>query len=528
MRALLGQSYYLRFDPKLWATMRPYPPLGTLYAASALRERGHDVALFDAMLADSERAWSDALDRVRPDLAVLYEDSFNYLSKMCLLRMRQAALTMIDMAVARGCPVIVSGSDASDHPELYLTRGARFVIAGEGDATVAELVDRLAGRTTTPFEAIAGLVFRDDDTGRVVRTPTRPLVDDLDALPYPAWDLVDLDAYRDRWRGRLSMNLVTTRGCPYHCNWCAKPIWGQRYHSRSPENVVNELAWLVRDFRPDHLWFADDILGLTPGWLARFAELLAARGLMVPFTCLSRADLLLRDGEAEALRRAGCRTVWMGAESGSQRVLDAMEKGVRVEQIVEATRRLHDQGIEVGFFLQFGYPGETRDDIARTFDLVRTCQPDDIGVSVSYPLPGTPFHHRVEASLGSTRNWVDSDDLAMLYRGPFTTAFYRQLHRVLHREFRARKTWRRLRGQEPATFTRPRVGVRQTLSLLRSVATLPYARWRLDRLARVPNGDLGPLPYALPLQSAARPTAQPAHESGPETAATRPMVAAGR
>ena len=280
----------------------------------------------------------------------------------------------------------------------------------------------------------------------------------------------------------------------------------------------------MRDFRPDHFWFADDILGLTPGWLPRFADLLAARGLRVSFKCQSRADLLLRDGEAEALRRAGCRTVWMGAESGSQRVLDAMEKGVRVEQIVEATRRLHDQGIEVGFFLQFGYPGETRDDIARTFALVRTCQPDDIGVSVSYPLPGTPFHERVEASLGSTRNWVDSDDLAMLYRGPFTTEFYRQLHRVLHREFRARKTWRRFR----ATSTRPRVGARETLSLLRAVATLPYARWRLDRLARVPNGDMGPLPYELPLQSAARPTAQPAHGPGPQPAATRPMVAAGR
>ena len=253
MRVLLGQLYYLRFDPKLWAAMRPYPPLGTLYAASVLRERGHDVALFDAMLAESERGWSDALERVRPNLAVLYEDSFNYLSKMCLLRMRQAALTMIDMAVACGCPVVVSGSDASDHPELYLARGARFVIAGEADATLAELVGRLDGRTTTPFDAIAGLVFRDDNTGRVVRPPTRPLVDDLDALPYPAWDLVDINAYRDRWRGRhgvFSMNLVTTRGCPYHCNWCAKPIWGQRYHSRSPENVVSELTWLVRDFHP--------------------------------------------------------------------------------------------------------------------------------------------------------------------------------------------------------------------------------------------------------------------------------------
>ena len=165
MRALLGQSYYLRFDPKLWAAMRPYPPLGTLYAASVLRDSGHGVALFDAMLAESERGWDDALDRVRPDVAVLYEDSFNYLSKMCLLRMRQAALTMIDMAVARGCTVIIAGSDATDQPAVYLERGARFVIVGEGERTLADLVDRLDGRTTTPFEAISGLLFRDGRHG---------------------------------------------------------------------------------------------------------------------------------------------------------------------------------------------------------------------------------------------------------------------------------------------------------------------------------------------------------------------------
>ena len=267
---------------------------------------------------------------------------------------------------------------------------------------------------------------------------------------------------------------------------------------------------------------------MTPGWLPRFADLLAARGLHVPFTCLSRADLLLRDGEAEALRRAGCRTVWMGAESGSQRVLDTMEKGIRVEQIVAATGRLHDQGIGVGFFLQFGYPGETRHDIACTFELVRACRPEDIGVSVSYPLPGTPFHQRVEASLGSTRNWVDSDDLAMLYHGPFTTAFYRQLHRVFHREFRARKTWRRLRGLDRAVSTGPRIGVRQTLSLLRSVVTLPYARWRLDRLARAPHAGVGPLPYLHTPDAAARPTPQPAGDMGEESVTDRPAVAAGR
>src|SRR6185369_12773533 len=138
---LFGQAYYLRFDPKLWAAQQPYAPLGTLYAAAAVRERGYGVALFDAMLAASEEEWAAALDRHRPRFAVIYEDSFNYLTKMCLHRMRKAALTMIDAAKARGITTIVAGSDATDHPDTYLNRGADVVIAGEGEITLVDVLD---------------------------------------------------------------------------------------------------------------------------------------------------------------------------------------------------------------------------------------------------------------------------------------------------------------------------------------------------------------------------------------------------
>jgi anaerobic magnesium-protoporphyrin IX monomethyl ester cyclase len=493
---LIGQSYYLHFDPKLRDAMQPYAPLGSLYAASLLRSRGHDVALFDAMLAASEREWDAALARARPRVAVLFEDNFNYLSKMCLLRMRQAALAMIGMARARGCTVIAAGSDASDHAELYIEQGADFVLIGEGDLTLAELADSLAGRSSTPPSAIAGLA-RPELSGaglRVVRTPRRPDIKDLDVLPFPAWDLVDVDRYRAIWRrrhGYFSMNVVTTRGCPYSCNWCAKPIWGQRYNVRSPENVVTELAWLGRTYGPDHIWFADDIMGLVPGWLPRFADLVERNGVHARFKSLSRADLLLREGEVDALRRAGAKTIWIGAESGSQRILDAMDKGLRVDAIVEACRRLQAAGIEVGFFLQFGYPGEGRAEIEETLRLVRTAQPDDIGVSVSYPLPGTPFHERVRAELGQRRNWIDSNDLAMLYHGPFPTPFYRQLHRVVHHEFRARRHWRDART---ALASPSRLRARHVRALAAAAyhgAALGLDRWRLDRMERASAGGPG-------------------------------------
>src|SRR5471030_81853 len=425
---LFGQAYFLRFDPKLWEARQPYAPLGALYAAACVRERGYRVALFDAMLAASEAEWAEALDRHRPRFAVIYEDNFNYLSKMCLLRMRQAALTMIDAARARGIITIIAGSDASDHPVTYLDRGAAVVVTGEGEVTLVELLDTLTGERSGGLSSVDGLCLRDDD-GRVIHTKPRAIIRQLDSLPFPAWDLVDVERYRSTWRshhGYFSMNLVTTRGCPYHCNWCAKPIYGQRYTARSPEHVVEEMAWLKRTFRPDHLWIADDIFGLKPGWIERFAVLIQERGAATPFKCLLRADQVTAE-VARALRAADCRTAWIGAESGSQRILDAMEKGARVEQIAHATRLLHDAGVEVGFFLQFGYPGETRDDIERTLEMVRTCAPDDIGVSVSYPLPGTTFYQRVQAQLGQKQNWVDSNDLAMMYHATYVPDFYRAL-----------------------------------------------------------------------------------------------------
>ncbi len=491
-QVLFGQSYYLRFDPKLYAAMQPYPPLGALYAAAYLRARGYDVALFDAMLAESEAEWAVALDTCptvwrgagqhRPQFAVLYEDNFNYLSKMCLLRMREAAFKMIGMAQARGCVVILCGADVTDHYEQYLARGADYALIGEGEVTLGELMDRLTGKTETPLEEIPGLAFRTpNSTFRL--NPRRPDITQLDDLPFPAWDLVDIPRYQKIWRerhGYYSMNMVTTRGCPFHCNWCAKPIWGQRYNSRSPENVVAEMKWLKETYRPDHIWFADDIFGLKPGWIERFGQLAKQQAAVIPFKCLSRADMI-KPSVVEGLRAAGCQTVWMGAESGSQKILDAMDKGTTVPQIYEARRLLGEAGIQVACFLQFGYPGETRADVEATLKMVRETLPDDIGISVSYPLPGTKFYERVKAQLGQKQNWIDSDDLAMLYQGPFPPAFYRALHRVVHAEFRMRKAIQKVKHGH----LRPR-----------TIASIPYHwlrwqidRWRLNRIARAADSQ---------------------------------------
>jgi anaerobic magnesium-protoporphyrin IX monomethyl ester cyclase len=400
--------------------------------------------------------------------------------------MREAAFSMLAMARAAGCRTIVGGSDATDNAARYLDRGADYVVVGEGEVTLGALLDGIDGRPGPGPAEIPGLTFRGAD-GAVLETGRRPNLRDLDTLPFPAWDLVDVDRYRAAWarHGRFSMNMVTTRGCPFHCNWCAKPIWGQRYAVRSPANVAAELAWLRATYAPDHISFADDILGLDPAWLDEYASIVRERGSLVPFRCLSRADLLLRDGEIEGLTAAGCEMVWMGAESGSQRVLDAMQKGTHVEQIVEAAARLRRAGIRYGFFLQFGYPGEEASDIEATRRMVLQCMPDDIGISVSYPLPGTPFHERVRAELGGKRNWLDSADLAMLYRGRYSTRFYRRLHGVVHKEFRLHRA---AGTTAPATHVVRAVrarGSRHALGRVRDALTLPLDRAVLGAMARL-------------------------------------------
>jgi radical SAM superfamily enzyme YgiQ (UPF0313 family) len=310
--------------------------------------------------------------------------------------MREAAFAMMKLAKAKGCTVIVSSSDSTDHFEQYCAEGADFVILGEAENTLLQLVQAINNNETS-FQHIAGLAFLHNN--QVIKTQHRMVMKDLDALPLPAWDLIDIQPYRNMWlksSGYFSLNVATTRGCPFKCNWCAKPIYGNRYNARSPEKVVAELKLLKEKFRFDHIWFCDDIFGLKPGWVNAFANCIEKEQLQFRFKIQARADLLLQENTIKDLARAGCHNIWMGAESGSQKVLDAMDKGTTVEQIYQATTLLKKHGIHPSFFIQFGYPGETQEDIAKTIRMIKDLLPYEMGISVSYPLPGTVFYERVK------------------------------------------------------------------------------------------------------------------------------------
>ncbi len=436
---LLTHSNHLFNDRKQERKMQPYPPLQTLLAAACLRREGYEVALFDPALASPQDGFEQALERHRPRLVAVCEDNFNFLTKMCLLRNRELAGWMARTARRAGVPAIVNGSDASDRAEEYLAAGFSYVLEGEVEDSIVEMARLLlSGGAPPPGPELRGIAFRDPESGAMRRTPRRAPIPDLDSLPMPAWDLIDAAPYREAWtaaHGYFSMNMVSSRGCPYRCNWCAKPIWGDSYHCRSARLVAEEMLAIKTRFQPGHLWFADDIFALSQQWTLDFADAVESLGAQIPFKMQSRCDLMTRP-TAGALRRAGCAEVWMGVESGAQDVLDAMDKGTRLWQVHEARENLRRHGIRACYFLQFGYPGETWAEIEKTIALVRETRPDDIGISVSYPLPGTAFHQMVSSTLGPKENWADSDDLDMMFQGAFTSGFYRALADALHIEVR--------------------------------------------------------------------------------------------
>jgi radical SAM superfamily enzyme YgiQ (UPF0313 family) len=445
--------------------MQPYIPLATLYAATALREADISVAAFDPMLEEPTIQFPAILAAQQPRIVVVYEDDFNFLSKMCLTRMREVAWSMAKAARAIGAITIAHGSDSTDSPLLFLQNGFDYVLCGEAEQTLVQLCRSILRSEETPD--IAGLA-RFDRHGNLIQSSQRLAKNpDWAALSFPARDLIDLEPYRSAWmntHGYFSMSMVSSRGCPYQCNWCAKPISGNKFHLRPPASVAEELRQLKTKSGAQHIWFGDDIFALNQDWVGQFAAEVTKRDAAIPFKIQSRANLMT-ELTVQHLKTAGCHEVWMGVESGSQTVLDAMDKGLTISSVRIARERLRAAGIRACFFLQFGYPGETWTELQETIAFVRETRPDEIGISFSYPLPGTAFYERVRLQLGRKRNWTDSDDLCIMFKAAYKTDFYRAVRDALHAEVdswntsedggtvnsRVAELWRRVNELEPSS-----------------------------------------------------------------------------
>lgn len=472
-KVLFTHSYFLHFDPKQEKIMQPFPPLATIYAAAHIKREGYEVALHDVMFETEAKALRNALQKNKPDYLVIYDDGFNYLTKMCLTNMRDAALQMAQIAKEAGIVTIISSSDSSDHFEKYLNDNLDFVIIGEGEESLKELLSHLENKSD--FSATKGIAFKKNES--IVNNGRRSVLNDLDNLAMPLWELIDLKKYKEKWLAKnnyFSINLTTTRGCPYKCNWCAKPIYGNRYNAHSPKWIVDEIKYVKSLIDFDHIWFADDIFGLKPKWVQEFSELIIQNGLSLKYKIQSRADLLLQENYVKYLSESGCNEAWMGAESGSQKILDAMDKGITVDEIKKSVKLLREYNIKPALFIQFGYLGEEMSDIEKTIEMLNEVLPDDIGISVSYPLPGTGFYDKVKNQLHKKTNWTDSDELVLMFKNTYSASFYKQLHRYAHKNYR--------KHQVQANINAGKSSVVNLVKLLYYNLVTPYHFAKLNRL----------------------------------------------
>jgi radical SAM superfamily enzyme YgiQ (UPF0313 family) len=411
---LLSHGYFLDEDPHERAVMKPYPPLGILYLSGYLKSKGFSVEVFDNTFS-RRQDFVAKVAAARPPVVGLY----------CTLMTRRSALGLIAECKQLGSKVIVGGPEPVNYAEEYLSRGADVVVAGEGELTVEALLPALAERGPHRLHDVGGIVFRDED-GAVVKTESRKTVENLDTLPFPDRAAIDLPHYVRVWKehhGRGSVSLITARGCPFRCNWCSHSVYGYSHRRRSVTNVADEIDLIMETYRPEQVWYADDVFTIHKKWFFAYAEELKRRGRRIPFETISREDRLDED-IVRTLAEMGCYRLWVGAESGSQNILDRMERKTDAERMRGQIQLLKRHGIETGTFIMLGYDGETVEDLEATVDHLRSSLPDLVLTTVAYPIKGTLYHQKVSERVVSLRPWEEGSDRDLTVKGRYSRRFY--------------------------------------------------------------------------------------------------------
>ncbi len=414
MDILLSHGYFIAEDEQEQKIMKPYPTLGLLYLSAHLKAKGFIVDVFDSTfetLADFETY----VQQTKPKIVGLY----------CNLMTKHQILQMIQTCKIIGSYVIGGGPEPPHYAKEYLEHGADIVVIGEGEVTLEELIPHLQTQGLQNLDHILGLAYY-NEAKQVIQTPPRPQIKDLSAQPWPDREAIDLHRYLDTWErhhGVRSVSLITARGCPYTCTWCSHSVFGETHRRRSPEDVAEEVAWIVKQYQPDQLWYADDVLTIHHRWFLKYAAELKKRGLKVPFECISRADRL-NERIIDTLADMGCQRLWLGAESGSQRILDAMQRKTKAEDVQHKSKMLQAQGIEVGMFIMLGYEGEDMSDLEATLDHLQKSSPDIFLTTVAYPIKGTRYYQQVEDKIAAHLAWKDRSDRDLGVRGRYSPRFY--------------------------------------------------------------------------------------------------------
>jgi radical SAM superfamily enzyme YgiQ (UPF0313 family) len=416
MKVLLTHGYFLSEDPVEARIMKPYPPLGILYLSAWLNKEDIQNRVFDSTFLNLSDLKSELLE-YRPDITGIYS---TLMTKKNVIRIIAYIKETPELKHSR---IIIGGPDARHHASNYLELGADIVIPGEGELALTDAVRAFENEGSGNMN-IPGIIFRRDD-GLVAKNNEPGLID-LDLLPLPALEKIDIAEYQERWKtahGYNSIAINSMRGCPYSCNWCSKSVFSNTYRRKNPELVAKELLLLRNKYQPDQVWFTDDVFTISRKWLRKFLREVKNLNISLPYECISRSDCL--DEEIlNLLAGSGCRKLWIGSESGSQKVISLMNRKVDVEYTISILKKAREKNIRTGTFIMLGYPGEQKQDILKTAEYLRRSAPDDMTIGMAYPIKGTRFYDETETYFLNPFNWKEISEREISFKKIYSNRFY--------------------------------------------------------------------------------------------------------
>jgi anaerobic magnesium-protoporphyrin IX monomethyl ester cyclase len=429
MKIVLTHGYFLSEDPKELEIMRPYPTLGLLYISSFLKEQKKDVTVLDSTFSSQEK-WQNDILEIQPKIIAFYT---NLMTKIRVLELVQFIKKNLP-----DCSLIVGGPDVTYNTENYLRAGFDFAIIGEGEQTMLELTSALEQKGD--ISEIEGIALLAGDN--VITTPSRTKIKDLQDIPFPDRDSIPFEKYLGVWgqhHGKRTANISTQRGCPYTCKWCSTAVYGQSYRRNPPNKVVEEILELKNKFQVEALWFVDDVFTVSHKWISELYDEFKKHNLKIDFECITRAERL-PDEVLMQLKEMGCFRIWIGAESGSQKIIDKMDRRVSLEEVKDRILRTQELGMEAGTFIMVGYPGETKEDIRLTKEYLVACRPNYLTITKAYPIKGTSLYTEVENKLLLPSDWSKSTDREIQIELPYSNRFYRHSIRYLMNSWKAERT----------------------------------------------------------------------------------------
>lgn len=418
MKLLLTHAYFLHEDPKELEIMRPYVPLGILAISAYLKQKRFDCTLYDTTFSSRPKFEAYLLEH-KPTYIGIY---VNLMTKLNVLKTIKFIRSQPEI---KHMKVILGGPEVKHHAEKFIEHGADYIVVGEGEETMHDLLTTLDTPMNPFIGHVKSIVFR-NALGEITKTPERPKIRDINVLPLPDRKGMDLQPYLDAWKdnhGHSAMSINTMRGCPYTCKWCSRAVYGLSYRRRSAKLVVDEIEQMIELYDPDTLWFVDDVFTVSHKWLREFAAELKARKVYIAYECITRADRMNQE-VVDLLAQTGCFRVWIGAESGSQKIIDLMDRRVEANQVQDMIRMAQEKGIEAGTFIMLGYPGEKEEDIQLTIDHLKAASPEHFTITIAYPITGTDLHTEITNKLIHPQPWESSTDRDKDFKREYPREYY--------------------------------------------------------------------------------------------------------